>query len=300
MMSKTGKRDHDGMRKDASEPVDLSLARERGQRRTAVPRDSLKILQITDTHLYSDNTGRLLGVDTLESFRAVMQAFVDTGWQPDLVLATGDLVHDATPTGYRQLANILDSFGVPVYCLPGNHDDPDTMREQLRGKRVSCPRVVENKGWRLILLDSVVPGKVGGCLGQVELQHLRETLETSRLPTLISMHHQPVAVGSAWLDEMGLDDAATFFDTITAHPEVKGLLWGHVHQQFDEQRNGLRLMGTPSTCVQFEPESRDFSVDQRQPGFRLLTLMPNGEILSEVMRIDEMPAGLEVASGGYE
>jgi len=300
MMSKIGKRDHVGAHKDASDPVDLSLARERGRRRTAVPRDSLKILQITDTHLYSDNTGRLLGVDTLDSFRAVIQAFVDTGWQPDLVLATGDLVHDATPTGYRQLAKILDSFGVPVYCLPGNHDDPDTMREHLRGKRVSCPRVVESKGWRVILMDSVVPGKVGGCLGKPELQQLRETLEASRLPTLISLHHQPVAVGSAWLDEMGLDDADALFDTIAGHPEVKGLLWGHVHQQFDDQRNGLRLMGTPSTCVQFEPASKDFAVDQRQPGFRLLTLTPDGKILSEVMRIDEMPAGLEVASGGYE
>lgn len=300
MMSKIGKRDQFGGPKDPSDPVDLSLARERGQRRTAVPRDSLKILQITDTHLYSDNTGRLLGIDTLESFRAVIEAFVDTGWPPDLILATGDLVHDASATGYHQLADILDDFGVPVYCLPGNHDDPDTMRAHLRGKRVSCPHMVEYKGWRLILMDSVVPGKVGGQLGPEELQRLRKTLETSRLPTLISLHHQPVAVGSAWLDEMGLEDAAAFFDTLAGHPEVKGLLWGHVHQQFDDQRNGLRLMGTPSTCVQFEPESKEFAVDQRQPGFRLLTLTPDGKVLSEVMRIDEMPDGLEVASGGYE
>lgn len=263
-------------------------------------REPLKILQITDTHLYADNTGRLLGVNTLESFRAVIQTFVDTDWRPDLVLATGDLVHDATPRGYRQLAAILDDFGVPVYCLPGNHDDPEAMKTYLQGRNVSCPKVVEKRGWRLILLDSVVPGKVGGSLASAELNLLQQELDSSPLYTLISLHHQPVAVGSAWLDEMGLDNAEALLGTVDAHPEVRGLLWGHVHQQFDGQRNGVSLMGTPSTCVQFEPDSEKFSVDKAQPGFRLLTLMPDGQILSEVMRIDELPMGLEVASAGYE
>lgn len=282
------------------EPVDLSLARERGLHAAALPGECLKILQITDTHLYADNAGRLLGVDTLDSFRAVTDAFLHTGWRPDLILATGDLVHDATARGYRQLAELLDGFELPVYCLPGNHDDPDTLRAHLHGRHVSCPRVVEHKGWRLILLDSVVPGEVGGHLAPSEIGLLQDTLGGDPLPTLISLHHQPVAIGSTWLDEMGLDNAADLEETLSGHPEVKGLLWGHIHQQFDAQRGNVRLMGSPSTCVQFKPASDTFSVDRSQPGFRLLALMPDGRILSEVMRIEELPLGLEAASAGYE
>lgn len=280
--------------------VDFGLARERDLHATSLPGECLKVLQITDTHLYADNAGRLLGVNTLDSFRAVIDTFLQTGWQPDLILATGDLVHDATARGYRQLAELLDGFEVPIYCLPGNHDDPETMRDHLCGTHVSCPHVVEHKGWRLVLLDSVIPGEVGGHLAPRELDLLQDVLKRDPLPTLISLHHQPVAIGSAWLDEMGLDNAAALQRSIAGHPEVKGLLWGHVHQQFDAQRDGVRLMASPSTCVQFQPSSDTFSVDHCQPGFRLLALMPDGRILSEVMRIEALPLGLDVASTGYE
>jgi Icc protein len=174
------------------------------------------------------------------------------------------------------------------------------MRDHLQSDHVSCPHVVDYKGWRLVLLDSVIVGEVGGRLARSEIELLEQSLDGNSLPTLISLHHQPVPVGSAWLDEMGLENANEFQAAIADHPEVKGLLWGHVHQQFDDQRNGVRLMSTPSTCVQFAPGSDTFSIGQQQPGFRLLVLLPDGQILSEVMRTAQIPQGLEVASAGYE
>ena len=283
-----------------AKPADFSLAWQRNLRRTPLPRESLRILQITDTHLYSQADGRLLGVNTLDSFHAVIDTFLDTGWEPDLVLATGDLVHDASPEGYRDLAKLLDRFGKPVFCLPGNHDKPQVMREHLQGKHVSCPRVIDKKGWRLVLLDSVIEGEVGGRLNAGELELLEDALNGNARHVLLSLHHQPVPIGSAWLDEMGLKNADELASVMGRHPEIKGVLWGHVHQQFDDQRNGVRLMASPSTCVQFAPHSDEFSVGQQQPGFRLLALMPDGQILSEVMRTDRIPQGLEIASGGYE
>ena len=283
-----------------AKPLDLNRARQRDLEHARLPPESLKILQITDTHLYADADGRLLGVNTLDSFHAVIDAFLDTGWKPDLILCTGDLVHDASPEGYRKLGALLDRFGVPVCCLPGNHDNPPVMHEYLRGEHVSCPRVVDAKGWRLVLLDSVIPGEVGGRLEAGELEALARALDGNTRPTLISLHHQPVPVGSAWLDGMGLENAAALEGLLAGHPEVKGLLWGHVHQQFDEVRNGIRLMASPSTCIQFAPHSDDFSVGQQQPGFRLLALMPDGQILTEVMRTTRIPQGLELASAGYE
>ena len=64
-------------------------------------------------------------------------------------------------------------------------------------------------------------------------------------------------------------------------------------------RNGVRLMASPSTCVQFAPGSDTFQVDEEPPGFRLLALLPDGSIFSEVVRTNEMPQGVELASAGY-
>ena len=281
-------------------PASFRRARERDLHKVSLPPECLKVLQITDTHLYADTNSRLLGVNTLDSFRNTITTFRHTGWRPDLVLATGDLVHDASPEGYQRLAQLLDEFGCPVYCLPGNHDLPDVMRKHLRGRHVSCPQVVDHKGWRLVLLDSVLAGQVGGHLAESQLELLDGALREHGGPVLVSLHHQPVPVGSHWIDDMGLDNADALLERVTAHPQVKGLLWGHVHQLFDKRLDGIRLLGTPSTCVQFTPSVDEFSVDQQQPGFRLLALMPDGEILTEVLRARHLPHGLEVASAGYE
>jgi Icc protein len=269
-------------------------------RHLQLPPDTLRVLQITDTHLYAEPGSRLLGVNTLDSFRTVIEAFKETDWQTDMVLATGDLVHDASPRGYRDLANTLDHFEQPVLCLPGNHDLPDVMREHLRSERVSTPHVADIGAWRFVMLDSVIPGEVGGHLQEREFDYLRDALSDNTRPTLVCLHHQPVPVGSQWIDNMGLDNAEKLMQIVEKSPAVRGVLWGHVHQRYDGTHKHLRLMATPSTCVQFSVNSDDFAVDQAPPGFRLLALLPDGTIHTQVVRTPEMPAGLNLASSGYK
>lgn len=263
------------------------------------PEGTLRILQITDTHLYADADQRLLGVNTFDSFQLVLEAFRDTGWPVDLVLATGDLVHDASPRGYHQMAELLDIFKVPVYCLPGNHDLSPIMREHLRSDYVATPQVVDHGSWRLVLLDSVIPNEVGGHLADAEIDMLADALTHCTKHTLICLHHQPIPVGSRWIDEMGLDNPDGMFNLIEKADQVKGILWGHVHQTYDGTHNGLRMMASPSTCVQFAPNQDDFGVDEEPPGFRLIALQPDGNIHSQVIRAADMPNGLDVASIGY-
>lgn len=98
---------------------------------------------------------------------------------------------------------------------------------------------------------------------------------------------------------MAIDNPDPLFEIIDQAEQVRGMLWGHIHQTFEGQRGSVRLMGSPSTCVQFTPLSETFAVDEEPPGFRLLALLPNGEIRSQVVRIDSLPQGLQVASAGY-
>ena len=82
----------------------------------------IKVLQITDTHLFADSQGCLLGLNTEQSLQAVISQIRAHRHATDLILATGDLVHDGTAAAYRRIFSHLGSFDQPVYCLPGNHD----------------------------------------------------------------------------------------------------------------------------------------------------------------------------------
>ena len=283
----------------ATTPGTTGAEPDRKLRASDFPAGTLRILQLTDTHLYADPRGTLLGVNTLDSFRQVIRHFQRHFWPIDLLLATGDLVHDASANGYATIAATLSTFGVPVLCLPGNHDIPSVMREHLRADNVSTDSVVDRGAWRFVMLDSVKPGDEGGHLAANQITLLESALSAGNRHVLVCMHHQPVIVGSDWIDTMAIDNPEPLFEVIDRHDNVRGILWGHIHQTYDSYRGPVRLMASPSTCVQFTPHSDTFQVDEEPPGFRLLALLPDGTIRSEVVRVDEMPQGLEVASSGY-
>jgi Icc protein len=193
----------------------------------------------------------------------------------------------------------LEELGAPVYCLPGNHDEAEAMARHLGSETVSAPGHVDIGDWRVILLDTVVAGADGGHLEDAELARLNRALADTDRHCLVCMHHQPLAVGSVWIDTMAVDNGADFFAISDAHANFRGVLWGHIHQTFERLHNGRPLLASPSTCVQFAPGSPDFRVDDLPPGYRLLALHPDGSIDTQVQRLDSMPQGVDLASAGY-
>lgn len=156
--------------------------------------------------------------------------------------------------------------------------------------------------WHIVMLDSQIPGEVGGRLGQGQLALLEQALQRAQekeLHVLICLHHQPVPVGSVWLDKQQVSDADALFAVTDRYPQVKGILWGHVHQQVDVERNGVKLMASPSTCVQFAPDLEDFKVDDKGPGYRWLELAPDGDICTGVSRVTSRDFMVDLESGGY-
>ncbi len=258
------------------------------------------MLQLTDCHLYADPSQCLLGLNTLSTLDHVISLAQQTIGTPDIVLATGDLVHDASDAGYTRLRSRLSEIGAPAYCLPGNHDKPGKMRLLLNQDNVHTIKSVQFKGWSLIFLDSTIPGETGGNLTEAQLTQLEDELSRhADKYTLICMHHQPVPVGSLWIDSIGLNNTESFMSVIDRHPQVKGILCGHIHQQFEAAHGTIRLMGTPSTCIQFIAGQDEFGIDACPPGFRWLGLSPSGEIHSSIKMLSEIPLGLDLASAGY-
>ncbi len=260
----------------------------------------LRIAQLTDTHLYRDPAGRLMGLDTQVSLEAVLGRLQETFWPLDALLLTGDLVHDASPEGYRRLGERISGLGVPAFCLPGNHDDPATLKEHIEGPGIHTARCADLGGWRLVLLDSVLAGEDSGVLSQHELQGLDACLrQAPERPALVCLHHQPVPVGSGFMDSMALINADDFFAVLDRHPQTRAVLWGHVHQAFSAERNGVRLLGCPSTCVQFLPGAARFGLDEQLPGFRWLLLHADGRIETGIIRLEAEPGSIDRGAPGY-
>lgn len=260
----------------------------------------MKVLQLTDSHLYADPSRCLLGLNTLETFDEVLAQALHERGMPDLLLATGDLVHDASDTGYKRLLGRFKLTGIPTYCLPGNHDLPHKMKQILNQDNVHTLPSVQALGWSLIFLDSTIPGNESGNLdkGQLELLQLLLEAHTDK-HTLICMHHHPLPVGSRWMDTMALKNPDAFFNLLSDHPQVKAVLCGHIHQQYEGEHQGLRLIGSPSTCIQFIAGQDDFGIDACPPGYRWLELLPDGSIETGLGLLPEIPSGLDLASMGY-
>ena len=250
----------------------------------------VRLVQFTDPHLFGDEAARLRGVATYPALVGAIEHARAHDWPPDAILATGDLVQD-DPAGYALFRRAFVGLGVPVHCLPGNHDIAAAMRRELAGAPFTIGGSVDLGAWRIVFLDSTVPGSAGGSLSDQALAELDAALASAReRHALVCLHHHPVAMSSRWLDRVGLANPDDLFRVLDAHRNVRAVLFGHVHQSFEALRGRVRLLGTPSTCSQFLPRAEDFAVDSRPPAYRTLELQPDGILQSEVVWIDSCAA----------
>lgn len=243
----------------------------------------LRVLQITDSHLGEQVGERLLNLDTDESLLAVLDLIAQERPSCDLLLATGDIANHASEAAYQRFQGLTNHVAPDVLWLPGNHDDPQLMASALGGPLVKAAHLGQ---WMFIMLDSTARGEVGGSFSEQELAFLAQQLEQAGdCHVLISLHHHPITVGCAWLDEQVVSNAEAFWALVDGCAQVRGVLWGHVHQHIDTERNGVRLMATPSSCVQFAPGSDNFKLDRANPGYRWLNLHQDGRIETGISRV---------------
>ena len=250
-------------------------------------KDRVELLQFTDTHIYPAPGQRFDGVDTEKTLVQVIAHARKFHRPPDAILLTGDLVHEPEPAAYERLARILETESSPVFCIPGNHDEPTLMHKILATGKISTGKSILCNRWIVVLLDTYLPDTHAGKLGEKELAFLDLTLTGHKdKHALICLHHPPVSVGSPWMDRMGLQNPGDLFSVTDRHPQVRGILCGHIHQEFNCVRSNVQIMATPSTCVQFMPHSDGYARDVTAPGYRRIHLHDTGEILGGVSRIE--------------
>ena len=267
---------------------------------TPTPAPVCRVLQFTDSHLLADRNKVFLGIRPWETLDAVIELAFAQHPDPDLILLTGDLAQDGAVDTYRLIEQRFSGLRARIGLLPGNHDRLERMLQTFKEPQMQVGGRLISNAWQMLLLDSTVRGKVGGSLDRSDLDELERLLSDSHeRHTLVCLHHQPVPIGTGWLDTIGLEQPREFLEVLDRHPQVKGVLWGHIHQQFDGHRHGIPLMASPSTSIQFKPLTEDFALDPVAPGYRWLELQADGRIRSGVPRLATVPEGLDLNTRGY-
>ncbi len=259
----------------------------------------LRAVQITDSHLGERVGTRLLNLDTDRSLAAVLDLVRSQQSHIDIVLATGDLSDQGSAAAYRRFLRATRDLGAQARWLPGNHDEATAMRKTL-GDDARLQRNLVLGNWQIVALNSAVPGEVGGYLAESELTALRDCLAAApQHHALICVHHHVLPVGCDWLDRQLVANAESFWSVVDEFPNVRVVLSGHVHQCSETQRDGVRVLTSPSTCVQFAPHSTDFRVDNEPPGYRWFDLHDDGRIETGVERVAAIDFDVDLTASGY-
>lgn len=262
----------------------------------------VRVLHITDQHLFSNEQSELLGVNTTDSFQAVLNAIQETTFDYDFVLATGDLVQDHNREAYHRFAKMVESLQKPLFWLEGNHDTQPQMSHTLSQYAHIHParHILAGKHWQIILLDSHIETLPKGALSQTELDFLRGRLAAyPERYALIALHHNLLPTNSAWLDQHSLANVDELAAVISPFKQVKAIIHGHIHQQVDSLWHGYRVLATPSTCIQFKPNCDAFTLDALPQGWRELVLLPDGKIETAVKRLNSNAFLPNFEASGY-
>lgn len=254
--------------------------------------DAVCLFQVTDSHCYASDDSRLTWTDMPIypnlSLKAMLTHLSTRSEGYQALMLTGDLAQEEIPATYQRVNTMLNDFPLPVYTIPGNHDIPQMMQENLNGN-VQMPEHVVLGKWHLLLLDTHSDGKPDGRLTDEQFERFERQLAS--IPeehfAAVFMHHHPVPIDSEWMDVMGLQQKNYFWNLVEHFPQVKVVFNGHIHQEFNGQHEYadgrvVAVHGTPATCVQMKPVRKNIEFDHTLPAWRDIALLPDGSVQTYV------------------
>ncbi|KTD36152.1 3',5'-cyclic adenosine monophosphate phosphodiesterase CpdA [Legionella nautarum] len=224
-------------------------------------KEKLKILQITDMHLFSTNPC-LFGINPNKNFNEVMRAvFNQEIKDTDFILLTGDLSQDETADSYQYLVESFKHCEKPVFWISGNHDNEKLMTEvfsQLasfkRGK------FLELNDWIFLFINSKLEGSENGYLSQDELKELEKKLKLCHKNVALIMHHHPTPVNTPLIDKYILNNREELWEIIS-NTKVKLIITGHVHGDYTLAKNDIKIECSPATCYQLKKGTSTLEID---------------------------------------
>ncbi len=227
------------------------------------------IAQISDTHILAaadDHPSADLRADCLARVVADINE-----QRPDAVLFTGDTVQHGRADEYARLRTLLRPLTAPLYLVPGNRDDNETLRDAFRSEGFLPSSgeflhyTVDAFPVRFIALDSTAPEERKGRYCDERQQWLAATLaDEPERPTLLFIHHPPFDVDDHYIGGYRHgDEAAILTDIVTRNRQIVGVLCGHVHWPVEREWAGTQARIMPSVAVDVRKGIDETEAQQR-------------------------------------
>ena len=243
------------------------------------------LVQLTDLHIREPGRLAYRRVDTSRNYRAVVESVLSLRQRADAIIISGDLTDFGREREYASLREQLAPFetaAIPVYLIPGNHDDRAALRRAFAGHRyLEADRAddvvqygVDVGPLRLLTLDTCIPGQSAGRLDAERLAWLEHELDacTDR-PIVIAMHHPPFQTLIGHMDKIGLLEGGAALEALVArHPNIERVICGHLHRAIDVRFGGTIASTAPGpahqVCLDLDPGAQS-AWTLEPPSFRV-------------------------------
>lgn len=230
---------------------------------------TLKFVVMSDLHLVPE--GELsLTLDTAARLEQAVETINTRYADADFCILAGDLADRGEAAAYRRLQDIIGRLAIPAHVTLGNHDDRPTFLDIFGADHAAetgnVDKVIDLKGYRIIVLDSSEPGRVDGVLTEGQIDWLRARLaEAIDRPVIVVLHHNANALHIR-SDDIRMLEPGPFIEALKTHPDIRQVIAGHVHLT-----SAATYRGIPFTTLAGGHYSVSFNVDQPAVPFRRLT-----------------------------
>ena len=246
---------------------------------------SVLFVQLSDTHIREPGRLAYSRLDTAPYLRRAVQSVLSLPQKPLAVVMTGDLTDFGREQEYQHLAELIAPLDMPVYLMPGNHDERQGLRaafptHDYLGQGEFIQYAVTIGPVTLLTLDTCVPGESSGELCDVRL------LNSAGKPVVVAMHHPPFQTLIGHMDKIGMKRGVERLkDIIGRHPNVERIICGHLHRAIDVRFAGTIASTTPSpahqVCLNLTEDASSSWVLE-PPAYRLFGWSPSAGVVTHL------------------
>lgn len=257
------------------------------------------VAQVTDLHV--KRRGHFLHhmPHVAQPLRRALAAIANWPERPACIVATGDLTESGLPEEYRRLRELLAESEIPVYLIPGNHDDRETLRaafpehKYLRAFEPAVQFTIEFSQLRVIALDTSEGRRRSGYLDRVRLEWLADRLaERPITPTILAMHHPPFPTGVANFDGPPFEGRHALGAIVREFPQICRIVAGHIHQPLVRTWCGALGVTAPSTAPTLVIHPRAPGLSWEPGGFLLHRYDAARGLTTKLVRTAKAPVSM--------